>query len=67
MVKMSRQVWRGLKFAALGAAVAGTALLLKNNDWKVSTVGVVRFGRAAWAVSNIDNDLFRSSEQKLLQ
>ncbi|KAK7103933.1 aarF domain-containing protein kinase 1-like [Littorina saxatilis] len=53
---MSRRVWRGLKVVALGATVGGTAVLLKNNDWEVSTVGVVRFGRAAWACAGIAFD-----------
>lgn len=31
-------------------------MLLRNNDWEVSTIGVMRFGRAAWAAACITAD-----------
>ena len=41
---------RLLKLGAIGSAVIGSGYLLQKNDWEMSTVGVVRFGRAAIAV-----------------
>ena len=43
---------RRLKVACLTAVVGGSlTLLVYSNDWEVSTIGAIRFGRAAWAVS----------------
>ena len=44
-----------LKYSSIGAAVGGSVYLLRKNDWEMSTVGAVRFGRAAAAVSYCDH------------
>jgi hypothetical protein len=46
-----QRIKRVLKFGGLGVLAGGSAYLLHKNDWEMSTVGVVRFGRAAVAVS----------------
>jgi hypothetical protein len=46
-----QRVRLALKYSSIGAVVGGSVYLLRKNDWEMSTVGVVRFGRAAGAVS----------------
>ena len=46
---------RIVKLGAIGSAVIGFGYLLQKNDWEVSTVGVVRFGRAAVAVRTLED------------
>ena len=41
---------RSIKYLTVGGLGAGSAYLLYKNDWDVSTIGVVRFGRAAFTV-----------------
>ncbi|KAL3873505.1 hypothetical protein ACJMK2_036614 [Sinanodonta woodiana] len=53
---MAHRVKRTLKLLTLGGAVGGTAWLLRENDWEISTVGVMRFGRAALTVLSIVAD-----------
>ena len=45
------RVKRAVKLGAIGVGILGSGYLLQKNDWEMSTVGVVRFGRAAIAVS----------------
>lgn len=45
-----KRLWKITKYGGLVGAVGTTGYLLQKNDWDVSTIGVVRFGRAAWAV-----------------
>lgn len=40
-----------VRYIALGLTGAGSVYLIKENDWEMSTIGVVRFGRAAITVS----------------
>ena len=47
---------RGLKVAGLAAAIGSTATYLHRNDWNVSTIGLVRFGRTAVTVAKISVD-----------
>ncbi|XP_055957361.1 aarF domain-containing protein kinase 1 [Patella vulgata] len=42
-----------VKFGIVAGAIGGTGLLLKHNDWEVSTIGVARFGRAALAAVRV--------------
>jgi hypothetical protein len=51
-----KKLWIVTKYGIFGGAIGTTGYLLQKNDWDVSTIGVVRFGRAAWAVS-FDNSL----------
>lgn len=48
---MAHPVKRITKIAILGVSLTSAAILLRKNDWEVSTIGMMRFGRAAWAVS----------------
>ncbi|ESO91928.1 hypothetical protein LOTGIDRAFT_121554 [Lottia gigantea] len=50
---MSQLVKKVFKYGVLVTTVGGTGLLLKHNDWEVSTIGVFRFGRAAFAVTRV--------------
>lgn len=50
------RIVRVSKYLAVGGATAGTVALLHNNDYDVSTIGLVRFGRAAFAVGAIAID-----------
>ena len=55
------RVKRIVKWATLGTALIGSGYLLQKNDWEMSTVGVVRFGRAAVAVGFLNGHMvFRS-------
>ncbi|CAC5374091.1 ADCK [Mytilus coruscus] len=46
---MSRHLLkRTLKYLTLGGLGTGSGYFLYKNDWEVSTIGVVRFGRAAF-------------------
>ena len=47
-----RKLWRVAKYATLAGLVGSTGYVLQQNDWDVSTLGVLRFGRAAFAVSS---------------
>ena len=51
---------RAIKLGLIGSGVLGSGYLLQKNDWEMSTVGVVRFGRAAIAVGihkiNVSHD-----------
>lgn len=49
-------VLRSLKYAAGLSIGGGTLTLLHNNDWDISTFGVVRFGRTALTVAAIAAD-----------
>ena len=49
------RVKRTVKWATLGSALIGSGYLLQKNDWEMSTVGVVRFGRAAVAVGFLND------------
>ena len=49
-------VLRSLKYAAGVSVGGGTLALLHNNDWDISTFGVVRFGRTALTVAAIAAD-----------
>jgi len=40
-----------IKYGTIGTAIGGTAYMLQRNDWDVSSIGAVRFGRAAFTVS----------------
>ncbi|KAK3597878.1 hypothetical protein CHS0354_029458 [Potamilus streckersoni] len=53
---MAHRVKRILKLLTFGGAVGGTAWFLRENDWEISTVGVMRFGRAALTVLSIVAD-----------
>ena len=50
------RVLRSVKYATGLAVGGGTLALLHNNDWDVSTFGVVRFGRTALTVAAIAAD-----------
>lgn len=47
---------RGLKVAGLAVAAGSTISYLHKNDWDVSTIGLVRFGRTAVTVARISAD-----------
>ena len=48
---MSRvKILKALKYSTLGLGAVGTGILLHKNDWEISTIGALRFGRAAVAV-----------------
>ena len=47
---LSGRLGRVLKYTSLGVGVLGTGYVIRNNDWEMSTIGVVRFGRAAVTV-----------------
>ena len=47
---------RSIKYLTVGGLGAGSAYLLYKNDWDVSTIGVVRFGRAAFTALRIVAD-----------
>ncbi|WAR18693.1 ADCK1-like protein [Mya arenaria] len=49
----SRRVKQVFKYGSLAAVGVGTAYAIKNNDWEMSTIGVVRFGRAAGTVARV--------------
>ncbi|XP_062603304.1 aarF domain-containing protein kinase 1-like [Saccostrea cucullata] len=51
-----RKLWRVTKYGALGGAIGTTGYLLQKNDWDISTIGVVRFGQAAWAAVRLVAD-----------
>ena len=57
---MKGQLKRAIKLGLFGSGVLGSGYLLQKNDWEMSTVGVVRFGRAAIAVgirkTNVSHD-----------
>lgn len=40
-----------LKWGIVTGVIGGSAVVLQKNDWQVSTLGLFRFGRAAFAVS----------------
>ncbi|KAK3092968.1 hypothetical protein FSP39_009499 [Pinctada imbricata] len=44
-----QKLWRVIKYGTLLGAIGGTGYVLKQNDWDVATLGVLRFGRAAFA------------------
>lgn len=44
---------RAAKYAVIGLTGLGGAYLIQKNDWEISTLGVVRFGRTAVAVIQI--------------
>lgn len=47
---------RGIKLVGLVAAAGSTATYLHKNDWDVSTIGLVRFGRTAVTVARVSVD-----------
>lgn len=47
---------RAVQLGATAGAVGATYLALQNNEWHVSNIGIVRFGRAAVTVSRIAFD-----------
>lgn len=49
--RLVRRVGRVLKYGLVVGVGAGSVALLQHNEWDFSSVGVVRFGRAAMAVS----------------
>lgn len=51
-----KRLWKITKYGGLLGAVGTTGYLLQKNDWDVSTIGVVRFGRAAWAAVRLVAD-----------
>lgn len=40
-----------LKWGIVAGVIGGSTLVLQRNDWKVSTLGLFRFGRAAYAAA----------------
>lgn len=44
---------RILKYALIGGSVTATTISLKNNNYQVDSIGIVRLSRAAWTVFNI--------------
>ncbi|XP_052106539.1 aarF domain-containing protein kinase 1-like [Mytilus californianus] len=49
LCRMSRHLLkRTLKYLTVGGLGTGSGYFLYKNDWEVSTIGVVRFGRAAF-------------------
>lgn len=50
----------GLAASFLAGTVGGTLLSLKGNEWNISSVGAVRFGRAAWAACRVVIDYKRT-------
>lgn len=42
-----------LKYVLIGGTVTATAFSLKNNDYQLDSIGIVRLSRAAWTVFNI--------------
>ena len=44
------KILKALKYSTLGFGAVGTGILLHKNDWEISTIGALRFGRAALAV-----------------
>lgn len=42
-----------IKYAIFGGAATLTALSLRNNDYQLNSIGIVRLSRAAWTVFNI--------------
>jgi len=42
---------KAVKYATLGITGVAGVYLIKENDWEMSTIGVVRFGRAAFSVN----------------
>lgn len=42
-----------LKYILIGAPVIAGAISLKNNEYKLDSMGIVRLNRAAWTVFNI--------------
>ncbi|KAG5895660.1 hypothetical protein JTB14_008669 [Gonioctena quinquepunctata] len=42
-----------LKYSLIGAVIGGTALSLKGNQYQLDSIGIVRFGRAAFTVLQI--------------
>lgn len=53
--KMKREIRRIIQITSAASLAAGSVIFLQKNDWEVSTVGAVRFGRAALAVGHIYN------------
>ncbi|XP_045185749.1 aarF domain-containing protein kinase 1-like [Mercenaria mercenaria] len=51
-----QKVRQALKYGSVGALVGGSVYMLRKNDWEMSTVGAVRFGRAAAAAVSIVAD-----------
>lgn len=51
-----KRLWKVAKYGGLLGAVGTTGYLLQKNDWDMSTIGVVRFGRAAWAAVRLVAD-----------
>lgn len=50
MIRMN-SVKRAVKYLGAGVAGVGALYLIKQNDLEMSTIGVARFGRAAFAVN----------------
>lgn len=50
---MFRRVVKGVKLLTTGVVIGGSVIVLHKNDWDVTSIGVVRFGRAAVTVSRI--------------
>ena len=50
---LSERFRRILKYGTAGLFIGGSAYGMQKNDWEMSTVGVMRFGRAAFAVSHL--------------
>ena len=53
-MRLVRRPVRWLVTGALGVAgVGSTVAYLQHNKWDISATGLVRFGRAAYAVSSL--------------
>ncbi|XP_025104932.1 uncharacterized aarF domain-containing protein kinase 1-like [Pomacea canaliculata] len=53
---MKREIRRIIQITSAASLAAGSVIFLQKNDWEVSTVGAVRFGRAALAALSIAAD-----------
>ncbi|XP_052276490.1 aarF domain-containing protein kinase 1-like isoform X1 [Dreissena polymorpha] len=53
MTMLPRKVKQVLKYGTLAGATLGAGYVVKNNDWEISTIGAVRFGRAALTVARV--------------
>ncbi|XP_033735556.1 aarF domain-containing protein kinase 1-like [Pecten maximus] len=47
---------RVLKYGVLGSGIGGSTVYLWKNDWELTSIGVVRFGRAAYVALRIGVD-----------
>ncbi|OWF52261.1 uncharacterized aarF domain-containing protein kinase 1-like [Mizuhopecten yessoensis] len=47
---------RVLKYSVLGSGIGGSTFYLWKNDWELTSIGVVRFGRAAYVAMRIAVD-----------